>query len=76
MSRWSKKRGVNSSAHPWTDPRNAFAQEINYQKGELPQLDDLADRSVLIPVPPVLTAEACERIIEIYSDAAADLGLR
>jgi dTDP-4-amino-4,6-dideoxygalactose transaminase len=71
-----EKRGVNSSGHPWTDPRNAFAQEISYCKGELPQLDDLAERSVLIPVAPVLTAEACERITEIYRDAAADLGLR
>lgn len=71
-----EKRGVNSSGHPWTDTRNAFSQEIGYQKGVLPVLDDLADRSVLIPVAPVLTEAACDQIIEIYRDAAAELGLK
>lgn len=71
-----EKRGVNSSGHPWTDARNAFAQDISYRKGTLPQMDDLIERSVLIPVPPILTAQACERIIQIYRDTAAELGLR
>jgi hypothetical protein len=30
----------------------------------------------MIPVAPVLTAEACDRIIEIHRDVAAELGLR
>jgi 8-amino-3,8-dideoxy-alpha-D-manno-octulosonate transaminase len=70
-----EKRGVNSSGQPWTDPRNAFAQELSYQQGALPQLDDLSERSVLIPVAPVLTQETCERIIHIYQAAAAELGI-
>lgn len=70
-----QKRGVNSSGHPWTDSRNAFSQEISYAPGQLPVLDDLAERSVLIPVAPVLTEEACDRIIEIYRNAATELGL-
>lgn len=70
------KRGVNSSGHPWTDSRNEFSKEISYGPGTLPQLDDLAERSVLITVAPVLTEETCDRIIEIYYNAAAELGLR
>jgi len=70
-----EKRGTNSSGHPWSDPRNAFAQDIDYREGALPVLDDLAPRSVLIPVAPVLTEETCNRIIEIYSETAAELGL-
>lgn len=71
-----QKRGVNSSGHPWTDARNAFASDISYAAGMLPRLDDLVERSVLIPVAPVLTEQTCERIIEIYHDSAAELGLR
>jgi dTDP-4-amino-4,6-dideoxygalactose transaminase len=71
-----QRRGINSAGYPWTEPRNAFAQDIPYVPGTLPRLDDLAERSVLIPVAPVLTQESCDRIIEIYHDAAAELGLR
>jgi dTDP-4-amino-4,6-dideoxygalactose transaminase len=71
-----ERKGVNSSGHPWTDPRNDFARDYNYRQGELPQLDDLVERSILIPVAPVLTPEACDRVIEIYTEAAAELGLQ
>lgn len=71
-----QRRGINSAGYPWTEPRNAFAQDIPYVPGTLPCLDDLAERSVLIPVAPVLSQENCDRIIEIYHDTAAELGLR
>lgn len=71
-----QRRGINSAGYPWTEPRNAFAEDIRYVAGTLPRLDDLAERSVLIPVAPVLTAEQCDRIIGIYHDSAAQLGLR
>ena len=70
-----EKQGVNSAGRPWTDPLNAFAQDISYAKGTLPVMDDLFERSALIPVPPVLTAETCDRIIGIFHEAAAQLGL-
>lgn len=70
------KRGVNSAGYPWTEPRNAFAEEIQYKPGTLPRLDDLAERSVILPVAPVLSAENCGRIVEIYQQTAAELGLR
>ncbi|MFN8373736.1 MAG: aminotransferase class I/II-fold pyridoxal phosphate-dependent enzyme [Anaerolineae bacterium] len=69
------KRGVNSAGRPWSDPLNEFHKDISYGKGTLPQMDDLMERSVLIPVPPALTEDTCKRIIQIYHDAAAQLGL-
>ncbi|MFO7323098.1 MAG: aminotransferase class I/II-fold pyridoxal phosphate-dependent enzyme [Chloroflexota bacterium] len=70
-----KKRGVNSAGRPWSDPLNEFAREISYDKGTLPQMDDLIERSNLITVAPALTEEACDRIIAIFHDAARELGL-
>jgi 8-amino-3,8-dideoxy-alpha-D-manno-octulosonate transaminase len=70
-----EKRGTNSAGRPWSDPLNAFAQEIDYGKGALPVLDDLVERTSLLPVPPALTPEACDQIIAIYRNAAAELGL-
>jgi 8-amino-3,8-dideoxy-alpha-D-manno-octulosonate transaminase len=70
-----EKRGVNSAGRPWSDPLNDFAKDYSYAKGALPQMDDLIDRSCLIPVPPALTEETTDRIIDIYRDCAAKLGL-
>ena len=70
-----QKHGVNSAGRPWSDPLNAFAQDISYEKGALPVLDDLISRTSLIPIAPTLTAETCERIIAIYHQAAAAEGL-
>jgi 8-amino-3,8-dideoxy-alpha-D-manno-octulosonate transaminase len=70
-----EKRGVNSAGRPWTDPLNAFARDIGYGKGALPVMDDLIERSILIPVAPVLTAETCAQIIDIFHEAAARIGL-
>ncbi len=70
------KHGVNSAGRPWTDPLNAFAKDISYAKGTLPVMDDLIARSNLITVPPQLTEQTCDRIIEIYHDCAAQIGLK
>lgn len=69
-----EKRGVNSAGRPWSDPLNAFAADIGYGKGTLPVMDDLIERSSLMPVAPVITPEACDRIIEIFHSAAAQIG--
>ena len=71
-----EKRPVNSAGRPWSDPLNEFHQEISYAKGTLPQMDDLIERSCLITVPPALTEAECDRIIEIYHQCAAQLGLK
>ncbi len=68
-----EKHGVNSAGRPWSDPLNEFAKDISYAKGALPRMDDLIERSSLLPVPPALTDEACDRIIEIYQTCAAKL---
>jgi hypothetical protein len=70
-----EKRGVNSAGRPWSDPLNEFHKDYSYAKGALPQMDDLIDRSCLITVPPALTEDAANRIIEIYHDSARKLGL-
>ena len=71
-----EKVGVNSAGRPWSDPLNAFASEINYGKGTLPVMDDLIERSNLMPVPPALTPEVCDRIIRIFRESAAKIGLK
>lgn len=69
------KRGVNSAGRPWSDPANAFAASYSYGQGTLRQADDLFSRTSLLSVPPALTDEACDRLIAIFRQAAADLGL-
>ncbi len=71
-----EKHGVNSAGRPWSDPLNAWAKDVSYAKGALPQMDDLVARSSLITVPPQLTEQTCDRIIDIYHKSAAKLGLK
>lgn len=70
-----EKRGINSAGRPWSDPLNSFHTEISYHKGALPQMDDLIERSCLIPVPPSLTESTTNRIIDIYQQCARQIGL-
>lgn len=66
-----RKIGVNSAGRPWSDPLNAFHASISYDRGACPVSDDLFARSVLIAVPPCLTEEQVQLIIEIYAQEAA-----
>jgi dTDP-4-amino-4,6-dideoxygalactose transaminase len=68
-----EKRGINSAGRPWSDPLNDFHKDISYEKGTLPQMDDLIARSSLIGVAPVITEEACNRVIDIFQEAAANI---
>src|SRR5258708_5277508 len=70
-----EKHGFNSAGRPGSDPLNAGAKDLSYAKGALPQMDDLIARSSLLTVPPQLTEETCDRIIEIYQQSAAKIGL-
>ncbi|MCC6613145.1 MAG: DegT/DnrJ/EryC1/StrS family aminotransferase, partial [Anaerolineae bacterium] len=70
-----QKAPINRAGRPWSDPLNAFAQDYSYAKGALPRLDDLIPRTELFTVGPVLSEERCERIIQVYRDCAARLGL-
>jgi dTDP-4-amino-4,6-dideoxygalactose transaminase len=69
-----EKHGISSVGRPWSDPLNVFANEISYAKGTLPHMDDLIDRSNLIPVSPTLSENTCDRIIEIFQECATSLG--
>ncbi len=71
-----EKHGVNSAGRPWSDPLNEWAKDISYAKGTLPVMDDLIERSNLITVPPQLTEQTCDRIIEIFHNCAAQIGLK
>jgi dTDP-4-amino-4,6-dideoxygalactose transaminase len=70
-----QKHGVNSAGRPWNDQSNGFAKDITYEKGTLPHMDDLIERSNLITVAPQLTEQTCDRIIDIFGESAAKLGL-
>lgn len=70
-----EKRGIGSAGRPWSDPLNSFHTEIEYGKGTLPQLDDLIERSNLIPVAPVLTETAANQIVDIFQRTARQIGL-
>ncbi|GAB4411968.1 MAG: DegT/DnrJ/EryC1/StrS family aminotransferase [Anaerolineae bacterium] len=69
------RRGVNASGYPWTHPANTFAASYGYGKGALPHADDLFVRTSLLEVPPILSEDTCDRIIAIFRQCAADLGL-
>lgn len=69
------KRGVNSAGRPWTDPANTFAADYHYERGTLPQADDLFSRTSLLEVPPIMTTATCDQVIQIFRDKAAELGL-
>lgn len=70
-----QKIGINRTGRPWTDPLNEFARAYVYEKGTMPATDDLIERSVILGVAPTLTVERCNRVIEIYREIAAQLGL-
>ena len=69
------KRGVNSAGYPWADPANDFARDYAYGPGTLPVADDLFARSSILAVPPALSDDAVERIVELYHDCARQRGM-
>lgn len=70
----TEKRGIAASGFPWTAPENSFSRDYTYERGTLPTTDDLFDRASLIAVPPTLSADSCDRVIDIYGQCAAEIG--
>ncbi|MGO9242691.1 MAG: DegT/DnrJ/EryC1/StrS family aminotransferase [Bryobacteraceae bacterium] len=66
-----RKSPLNAAGRPWSDPLNEFASAYTYEKGALPVLDSLVERSSLLAIPPVLTDEAVERIATAFENAAS-----
>lgn len=65
-----KKKGLNSTGRPWTDPLNEFAKDYSYDKGTCPFTDNLIARSSLLSIPPTLIDEVCDRIVTEFQKAA------
>jgi len=65
-----KKKGLNSAGRPWTDPLNEFARDYSYDKGTCPFTDDLVARGSLLSIPPTLTDDVCNRIVEEFQKAS------
>ena len=67
-------RGSQSpSGWPWTDPANAFAKDYRYERGTLPNCDDLASRSVLLTIASCLTEGDVNDIVAAYRKVARAL---
>ena len=69
-----EKRGTSTRGYPWTDPANAFARGYTYGRGSLPRADDLFARSSLLAVPPSLTEDQADTVVEAFAEAARSLG--
>jgi len=67
------RRGVTPTGWPWNDPANAFAREYRYDRGVLPNCDDLARRSILLTIASCLTDKDIDDIIRAYRKVAAAL---
>ena len=65
-----KKKGLNSAGRPWTDPLNEFAKDYSYDKGTCPFADDLVACGSLLSIPPALTDEVCDRVVEEFQKVA------
>ncbi len=64
------KRGLNAAGWPWVDSANAFAAEYSYERGTLPNCDDLASRSLLLAIASCLTKDDERDIVEAYKKVA------
>lgn len=51
----------------------AFAQEYEYQRGALPVMDGLIDRSSLLSIPPTLSLASVDKVAQAFISAAADI---
>ena len=65
------RRSLNGSGWPWTAPDNAFAKEYRYERGALPNCDDLASRSILLTIASCLNENDVDDIVHAYRKVAA-----
>lgn len=65
-----ERRGQDPSGRPWTDPLNAFAADYRYGRGELPNCDDRAQRSILLTIASCLADTDVQEIIAAFRKAA------
>ncbi len=65
-----ERRGQDPSGRPWSDPLNAFARDYRYERGVLPNCDDLAGRSILLTIASCLTDNDVKEISTAFRRAA------
>lgn len=66
------KASASPDGFPWTHPLNKDSN-YNYDKGALPQTDDLFARSVIQAIPSNTTDEDVQDMIKIYKTAAKNV---
>jgi hypothetical protein len=66
----AEKRALSTAGRPWNDPLNHFAARYEYQKGTLPVMDGLVERSSLLAIPPVMSETVIEAIAKEFQKAA------
>jgi dTDP-4-amino-4,6-dideoxygalactose transaminase len=69
------KSSISADGYPWTHPANQDS-DYDYGRGALPSLDDLVSRSALLCIPPVLTNEDVQDIVQAYHKVAAYIPLK
>lgn len=65
-----ERRSLTSVGRPWSDPLNTFAADYRYDKGSLPQADDLFSRSNVIMLTPTWTDDLTGQVIAIFRQQA------
>ncbi len=63
------KHSNSADGFPWTLPANK-ASDYDYHKGAMPQSDDLMERSVIMPIPSVMTKQDISDTIRGIREAA------
>jgi dTDP-4-amino-4,6-dideoxygalactose transaminase len=67
---------VSGGNNPWKDPRNRTSSKRRYNKGTLPQCDNLVNRSIQLCIPPILTNKDLKDISDAYHKVAAAYPLK
>jgi dTDP-4-amino-4,6-dideoxygalactose transaminase len=66
-----EKRSLSAEGFPWSHPANAFAAEIDYNRGLLPVCDEMSERAALLSIPSCLTDDDVDDIVTAFRKVAA-----
>lgn len=65
-----EKRSSSADGFPWSHPANAFAAEIDYARGLLPNCDDMSERAAILSIASCLTEQDVDDIITAFHKVA------
>lgn len=63
-------RSLSADGFPWSHPANAFAAEIDYARGLLPNCDDMSERAAILSIASCLTEQDVDDIIAAFHKVA------